>query len=147
MIRAAVLLVALSISLGAPAGSLAPQDADPSALRVPLPTPYLSGYARDIRGEVLSYHSPVPTIGTSLLVRSEDRVRSISWESEPVPEGYQGDQATFVLMQGIDVNAEPRRFDFRVNGQDVFQFANPLEAALGDTIVWEGEGGVRISLA
>ena len=43
-------------------------------------------------------------------------------------------------MLGIDVNAEPRPFDFRVNGQDVFQIRNPTEAGLGDTLVWEGRG-------
>ena len=122
---------------------VATQEADPSALTVPLPTPYLSGYARDVRGEILNYHSPVPTIGTSLLVRSEERAAYIAWESEPVPEDHQGDEATFVLMMGIDVNARPRRFDARVNGEDVFHFENPLQAALGDTLVWEGEGGAR----
>ena len=50
-----------------------PQEPDPSALRISLPFSYLSGYAGDLKGEILTYHSPVPTIGTSLLVRSEDR--------------------------------------------------------------------------
>ncbi len=118
-------------------------EGDPSVLRVPLPSPFLSGYIRDIRGEVLTYHSPVPTVGTSLLVRSEDRARAIGWESEVVPPDFGGREATFALMLGIDVHQEPRRFDFLVNGRQAFHFLNPTQAALGDTLFWEGEGGVR----
>jgi len=137
--------------IGCQLGCAAPEDSgrvvgpgvEPSLLRVPLPASHLQGYARDLRGEVLRYHSPVPMIGTSLLVRSEDRVRSIAWEGEGVPEDFRGEEATFALMIGVDVNAEPRRFDFRINGRDVFQFRNPSEAAFGDTLVWEGVDGVR----
>jgi alpha-mannosidase len=114
-----------------------------SRFHVLLPSPYLSGYAADLKGEVLQYHSPVPMIGTSLLVRSEERSRSIAWESGVIPADFQGDAVTFALMIGIDVNVEPRRFDLRIGGRDVFQLRNPLEAELGDTLVWEGEGGVR----
>jgi len=144
---------ALGLAMGfglAPRGTAAPwatplgvgQETDPSrsSLRVALPRLFLSGYARDIRGEVLGYHSPVPTIDSSLLVRSEERSRSISWESQPIPQHVRSQDATFALMLGIDVNAEPRHFDLRVNGRDVFQIENPTDAALGDTIVWEGEG-------
>lgn len=141
-----------ALSLAAALAACSPQDApmattaqpaDASLLSVPFPSAYLSGYARDVRGEILNYHSPVPTIRTSLLVRSEDRGRSIAWESQPIPEGLEGDDATFIFMLGIDVNEAPRRFDFQVNGRDIFQIANPTEAAMGDTIVWEGAGGVR----
>ena len=82
-------------------------------------------------------------VGTSLLVRSEDRGRSISWKSGVVPEDFQGGEAVFAFMIGIDVNAEPQRFDLRIGGRDVFHFRNPLEASLGDTLVWMGEDGVR----
>jgi len=112
-------------------------------LRVPLSSPFLQGYARDLRGEVLQYHSPVPTVGTSLLVRSEDRARSIAWASQPVPADFDRDEAVFALMIGIDVNVEHRGFDLWVNGHDAFQLMNPREAALGDTLRWEGREGVR----
>jgi len=115
----------------------------PSSLRVvDLPPTYLSGYAGDLWGEVLQYHSPVPMVGTSLLVRSEDRRRSIAWRTGVVPAGFQGDRATFALMMGIDVNPEPRHFDLRVNGLDALALSNPLESAVGDVFSWEGENGV-----
>jgi alpha-mannosidase len=111
--------------------------------RVVLPSPYLPGYVADIKGEVLQYHSPVPIIGTSLLVRSENRGQSIAWESAPIPGDFQGEAITLAFMIGIDVNVEPRGFDVRMDGLDLFQIRSPLEAKLGDTLVWEGAGGVR----
>ena len=74
-----------------------------SLKRVSLPSPYLSGYASDLKGEVLQYHSPVPMVGTSLLVRSEDRGRSISWKSGVVPEDFQGGEAVFAFEEGVYV--------------------------------------------
>ncbi|NJD18113.1 MAG: hypothetical protein FIA95_02345 [Gemmatimonadetes bacterium] len=145
--RIPLLLLALTL-----AGCAAPDagrgdraEAPPgsSVLRVPLPSPYLSGYTRDLAGEVLTYHSPVPSIGTSLLVRSEARARSIAWESQAVPADFAGDDTTYVVMVGIDVNVEPRSFDVLVNGLDAFTIRNPTEASAGDTLVWRGEGGIR----
>jgi hypothetical protein len=46
-------------------------------------------------------------------------------------------------MMGIDVNAEPRSFDFLMGGEAIFTIRNPTEATLGDTLVWEGPGGIR----
>ena len=130
---------------GAPGADDGSQASAPpsSLLRVPLSSPFLQGYARDLKGEVLQYHSPIPTVGTSLLVRSEDRGRSIAWESQVVPADFQGDEAIFALMIGIDVNPEPRLFDLRVGGRDAFRIRNPMEASLGDTLRWTGAGGIR----
>ena len=147
---APILTLTLTVALatqwgcGAPGADDGSQASGPpsSLLRVPLPSPALQGYARDLRGEVLQYHSPIPTVGTSLLVRSEDRGRSIAWESGRIPEDFQGGTATFALMIGIDVNTEPRRFDLRINGRDILQLLNPREAHWGDTLRWQGAEGV-----
>ncbi|MFH1765553.1 MAG: glycoside hydrolase family 38 C-terminal domain-containing protein [Gemmatimonadota bacterium] len=141
-----VFLVGLVLAACVPADPDAESEemgGDPSLLRVPLPSPFLSGYAGDLRGEVLSYHSPIPSVGTSLLVRSEDRARSIAWGSQVVPPDFGGGEATFAIMLGIDVHQEPRQFDLQVNGREALQFQNPTQAALGDTLIWVGEGGIR----
>ena len=104
---------------------------------VPVP-----GYARSVRGEELTYHSPIPTVNKSLLVRSLDRAYDIEWESAAIPTAETGDTAGFVLMIGIDVNEEPRRFDLFVNGDSVLAIHNPVSADT-DVIEWEGRGGVR----
>lgn len=145
-------LVAFALLLGGGCGSedwtepLASVVESPSRARVSLPSPYLGGYHQDLKGEVLNYHSPVPTIGTSLLVRSEDRTRSIAWETEPIPADFSGREAVFSLMVGIDVHRQPRSFDLRLNGRTMFRFENPRAAEVGDRIRWVGLDGVEADL-
>ncbi|MFC1661930.1 hypothetical protein ACFL3S_10865, partial [Gemmatimonadota bacterium] len=114
--------------------------------RVELPTPFVSGYARPLRGEVLTYHSPMPSVDQSLLVRSEDRQRSIVWESAPLPSPLEDSVVTLVVMAGIDVHELPRRFDVQLNGEEVLTIGNPLTAEAGETLRWEGSQGVVAEL-
>ena len=120
-----------------------PNSATAQTTRVDLPSRYISGYARTITGEELRYHSPLPYVERSLLVRSLDRDRSIEWQTAPVPDSFAADTAVFVIMAGIDVHQEPRRFDLYVNGEPGLSFRNPTSAAAGDILVWQGESGVR----
>ena len=110
--------------------------------RVDLPTPYLAGYSQPLSGEVLAYHSPIPSVGHSLLVRSEDSTRAITWETAPVPSAFAGDTAVFVLMAGIDVNEDRRAFTLTVDGRAALTFFTPPSAELG-TMSWAGAEGVR----
>jgi hypothetical protein len=110
--------------------------------RVDLPTKYLAGYAKPVSGEVLAYHSPIPSVGHSLLVRSEDSTRAIVWETAPVPADFRGDTAVFVLMAGLDVNDDRRGFTLTLDGRAVLTFFTPPSAGLG-TIAWAGAEGVR----
>jgi alpha-mannosidase len=100
------------------------------------------GYAQTVRGEELTYHSPIPTVNKSLLVRSLDRAYDIEWESATLPSAGAADTVEFVLMIGIDVNEEPRRFDLYVNGDSVLALRNPVDTGPG-VIEWEGRAGVR----
>jgi alpha-mannosidase len=115
------------------------------ATRVALPTPYLAGYAHPVSGEVLAYHSPIPGVGHSLLVRSEDSTRVIVWETAPVPAHFAGDTAVFVLMAGIDVNEDRRAFTLTLDGRAMLTFYTPPSAGPG-TITWTGAEGVRADL-
>jgi hypothetical protein len=133
--------IAISISIAIPIVLANPATAQTS--RLDLPSAHVSGYARTLKGEELRYHSPLPYVERSLLVRSLDRDRYIEWETAPIPYSFDGDTAVFVIMAGIDVHQEPRRFDLFVNGEPGLSFSNPREAAAGDTLVWQGERGVR----
>ncbi|MGD8727885.1 MAG: hypothetical protein PVH40_09580, partial [Gemmatimonadales bacterium] len=110
-------------------------------LRVDLPSSYVSGYAEALKGEDLRYHSPLPWVNHSLLVRSLDRRQDIEWTTGAVPEGSTDETATFVFMAGIDVDGEPREFDLFVNGDSVLRFANPTVEQ--SHLVWDGVRGVR----
>jgi hypothetical protein len=129
--------IAIVIVIGTAASGMA------QTTRVDLPSAYVSGYVRTLEGEELRYHSPLPYVERSLLVRSLDRDRSIEWETSVVPDAFDGDTAVFVIMAGIDVHQEPRRFDLFVNGELGLNFRNPMQAAAGDTLIWEGERGLR----
>jgi hypothetical protein len=109
--------------------------------RLPLPSPYLSGYARRLAGEELVYHSPIPAVTRSLLVRSEDSTRAIAWESSPVPTDFTGDTAVFVLMAGLDVNEDRRAFTLTLDGRPVLTFHTPPTFA--DRYAWHGADGLR----
>jgi hypothetical protein len=109
---------------------------------IDIPTTYIAGYVETVRGEELIYHSPLPYVDRSLLVRSLDRDHSIEWRTASVPDDFDGDTAVFVFMAGIDVNEDPRRFDLFVNGRSRVQFRNP-EVIPDGSIVWTGEGGLR----
>jgi hypothetical protein len=131
-------LCSVTLLLGLGATPLHPQQT-----RLPLSSPFVSGYVRTLAGEEMRYHSPLPDVDRSLLVRSIDRARDIVWETEPIPTTVADDTATFVIMAAIDVNAAPRRFDLFVNDDSVLAFYNPTRAAAGEALVWTGERGVR----
>ncbi|HSG81415.1 MAG TPA: hypothetical protein VLC48_04120, partial [Gemmatimonadota bacterium] len=131
-------LLACALASLVPLASLRAQ-----ATRVELLSDYVPGYAATLSGEDLRYHSPLPYVDRSLLVRSLDRARFIEWETVPVPDALDADAAIFAIMAAIDVHQEPRQFDLSVNGEPLLSFRNPTAAAAGDTIVWTGKQGVR----
>jgi hypothetical protein len=130
-----VVALALVADLAA-AIPLAAQEVRPAGLTHTVP-----GYEHTLRGEVLSYHSPIPAVGKSLLVRSLDRSYDIAWTSAPVPDTVTSDMIDLVLMIGIDVNEEPRRFDLFVEDDSVLAFASPVSVERG-SLHWTGRNGV-----
>ena len=130
------LLVHLSASCGVQSG----MKNNPS-LEIPFPSHYVSGYSKTIAGEELRYHSPIPHVDRSLLVRSLDRRRYIEWETASLPPGHNEDETVFVFMGGIDVNTDVRRFDLQLNGEPVLQFENPSSTE-ERSLRWEGTKGV-----
>jgi alpha-mannosidase len=111
--------------------------------RIALPSSPIPGYAQTIRGEELVYHSPMPWVDRSLLVRSLDRAMDIVWETAPVPESV-GDTAVFVFALGIDVTDTTRRFDLFLDGDSILSFGSPPAAVLG-VHEWRGRRGVQLA--
>jgi len=101
----------------------------------------VSGYEVSIHGEDLQYHSPIPHVDHSLLVRSEHSDCFIEWDTAPVPEDFDGELATFVMMAAIDVNDDVRSFDLYVNGERALSFENPRNTDV-ETLHWPGDRGV-----
>lgn len=98
---------------------------------------YLQGYAKTISGNELSYHSPLPDVKTSLLVRANELYSSIEWETETIPKNYGDDFLTFIWMFGIDVNVDSHDFDLFLNGEKIITFSNPKS---DENKVWSIKG-------
>jgi hypothetical protein len=86
----------------------------------------LSGYEKEITGETIHYHSPLPEAGSALLVRSIEKDRYIEWETAIAPDDPEGEYLTYVLLAGIDVNPDSHRFDIFINELKIFSFSYPI---------------------
>jgi hypothetical protein len=94
---------------------------------------YISGYLKDVKGEILRYECQQPDADSSLLVRSLNKEKFIEWETAPIPPEFQGNSVKFVWIAGIDVNPDdPHIFNLFVNNKKLFSFSSPL-----DTVVKE----------
>ena len=90
---------------------------------------YLNGYRRTLSGELISYRSSHPDAEVALLVRARKEVRSISWETDTIPETYTGDRYRFIWLAGLEHagfqnSNDVHSFDLLVNGERWFTFQN-----------------------
>ncbi len=104
---------------------------------------WFQGYSATIGGGTIEYHSPHPDVTSALLVRSLDTRDFIEWQSEPVPQDFVGEAATFVWIFGIDVDADPHSYDLSVNGEAWFRFSNPMVNSIKEWTV-EARNGARL---
>ncbi len=108
------------------------------------PAKFYAGWTKTLHGEGFGYHSPVPGVSTSMLVRSEDSTQYIGWETEALRnEGGTGD-VTFAWLFGIDANPAGHRFRLFLNGVFCLEFANPV---VTDKEPWtvKGRNGVTLT--
>ena len=104
---------------------------------------WLQGYAKTIKGGVLSYHSPHPDVTSSLLVRSLDSENDIAWETESIPSDIEANFLTFIWLFGIDVEPITRAYDLYVNDSKWFTFSNPKSDRVNE---WTISGPYESSL-
>jgi len=86
---------------------------------------WLKGYTEDVKGEVLTYHSPHPEVTTSLLIRNQDSAKYIEWMMDEVPVGTDTREFTFVWIFGIDVNVNSYAYKLYLNDKYLLTFKNP----------------------
>lgn len=90
------------------------------------PGSYYQGYAESVRGGGFSYHSPVPDVITSLLIRANDSAQFIEWKTEAVPEKFNETHARFIWMFGMDANPATFHWKLLMNGRPLLTFENPV---------------------
>lgn len=105
---------------------------------------YFQGYQRTLSGFPFSYHSPLPDVSGSLIVRANENFRPIEWETGAVPENFKEEFAYFIWAYGMDTDVKRFRFDLYVNGKKALAFTNPQS---NDDMEWsvDGNDGARLS--
>jgi hypothetical protein len=104
---------------------------------------FFQGYKKDLQGFPFIYHSPVPGVNGSLIVRANKDFRPIVWETERLPENYRGKAASFIWAYGMDTDVKRYGFDLYVNDEKYFSFKNPAD---NDEKEWTVEGKDGASL-
>ncbi|HUL44768.1 MAG TPA: glycoside hydrolase family 38 C-terminal domain-containing protein [Bacteroidota bacterium] len=90
---------------------------------------YLNGFASEMYGQTISYHSSHPAVEDALICRVNREADSIAWRTDTVTAPASGGYLRFVWLAGIEHigwgNAtHPHKFEFSVNGRHWFSFTN-----------------------
>ncbi|MEN8126156.1 MAG: hypothetical protein ABFR32_13635, partial [Bacteroidota bacterium] len=108
-------------------------------------TIYYQGFDQEIGGTNFGYHSPIPDINTSLILRGKKEYDPISWKTEAVPQNYKGKYITFIWAFAMDVTSDPSTFKLNVNGKKYFSFENSKTSETGIRR-FEGKKGAELIL-
>ena len=106
---------------------------------------YLQGYDKTLSGKRFGYHSPLPDINTSLLLRGRQDYESLEWMTENTPWDFKNDYAQFIWVFGMDVNSSPAEFLLFINDQHQLNFSNSKTSEMGDR-VFKGKNGTELTL-
>lgn len=101
---------------------------------------YFQGYEKEISGFTLNYHSPLPEVSASLLVRARADYQPIEWETEIIPEDFDKEFVSFIWMYGIDTDIKSVFYDLYVNDEKCLRFSNPSDNERSEWTV-QGEDG------
>ncbi|MDA0196695.1 MAG: hypothetical protein O2887_16730 [Bacteroidetes bacterium] len=106
---------------------------------------FFQGYVKEVSGKRFGYHSPLPDVNTSLLLRGMDDYEPIEWETEIVSKNYAERYATYIWVFGMDVVPDPVDFNLLVNDKHWFSFSSSRTSNLGIT-TFKGDDGAELSL-
>lgn len=108
-------------------------------------TEYVQGFSRELSGKRFGYHSPIPTVNTSLLIRGQDDYEKIVWETEMAHDGLDNDFIRFIWLFGMDVVQDPVTFFLEVNGDKLIEFESSLVSEIGERH-FSGKNGSELIL-
>jgi len=101
----------------------------------------VNGFDRKVTGMDFNYHSCIPGLRESLLIRANDGSDFMEWETDTVPSGISEKYVTFVWIAAIGSSPGVARFDMAINGKQWFSFNTDGNPA------WELRGKDGYSLA
>jgi alpha-mannosidase len=95
----------------------------------------VNGFEKKISGDDFSYHSSIPNVEKSLIIRATNGKYSMEWQTEKVPSSVKEKYVTFVWLAGLgsspgvadmhlSVN-NARKFTFRTDGKKDWKIQQP----------------------
>ncbi|KAF0195804.1 MAG: hypothetical protein FD166_2770 [Bacteroidetes bacterium] len=101
----------------------------------------VNGFDRKVTGTDFNYHSCIPGLRESMLIRAGDGLDFMEWETDTVPSGVTVKYVTFVWIAALGSSPGIARMDLAIDGKQWFSFntdGNPS---------WECKGEDEYSLA
>lgn len=82
----------------------------------------VNGFAHKVSGLDFDYHSCIPGLRSSILVRATNGKDFMEWETASVPAGISRIYATFVWIAALGSSPGTARMDLAINGVQSFSF-------------------------
>ncbi|MFH1121504.1 MAG: glycoside hydrolase family 38 C-terminal domain-containing protein [Bacteroidota bacterium] len=82
----------------------------------------VNGFNSKLTGLDFNYHSCIPGLHESILVRATDGKDFLEWETEEVPEGIKKKYTTFLWIAALGSSPGNARMDLSINGKLCFSF-------------------------
>ncbi len=101
----------------------------------------LNGFTRKLSGLDFEYHSCIPGLRESILVRATSGRDMMEWETSRVPEQITEKYATFVWIAALGSSPGSARMDLSINGRQSFSFYTDTRAEWDET----SEDGTSLS--
>ena len=92
---------------------------------------YLQGYQNEIDGKRFGYHSPLPDVNSSLLIRGRSDYKPIIWKTQEIHKEYNKPYVYFIWLFGMDVVPDPAKFYLEVNNERWIDFENSKVSETG----------------
>lgn len=108
-------------------------------------TPYFQGYSKSIQGKNFGYHSPLPKVNSSLILRGQNDYESLIWETASIPLNYSEESIQFIFVFGMDVSTNPANYEMDINQKSQIKFSNSTSSDIGSTI-YKGTNGAELEL-
>ncbi len=105
---------------------------------------YFQGFVDDLQGMHFGYHSPIPNVNTSLILRGQENYKPIAWKAASVPKDYKGKYISYLWVFAMDVTPYPVNFHLSVNDKRYVTFSNSTESSTG-FITFPGNDGAALS--
>ena len=106
---------------------------------------FFQGFSEEVSGKRFGYHSPLPTVSESLLLRGRQDFEAISWSTEVMPEQINSAYINLIWIFGMDVHSDPVKFDLWLNGEEILAFQNSKSSSIGEK-KFKGKEGTILTL-